>query len=129
MAPILVVDDHDDTRMLMRTRLEMDGYSVLEAENGKAALELLTAAGAPEPCIIVLDLEMPVMTGSELLAILKGDHRLAKIPVVVVSGSQTRPELVDALDHKAIVASLPKPCNLESLMDKIAAYARKHCAP
>src|SRR5688572_15412008 len=92
-APVLVVDDEDEGRELLRDALEDAGYVVVEASNGKEALTLLTTAGSPEPCLIVLDLNMPVMTGWELLAIVKGYYRLSRIPILVISGQPHREAL------------------------------------
>lgn len=84
---VLVVDDDDDSRATLAEAIRRDGYVVVQAEHGRAALEWLLASER-EPCAIVLDLAMPVMSGWELLAILKSYHRLASIPVVVYSGRE-----------------------------------------
>lgn len=126
-APILVVEDHADTRDLLRTRLEADGYFVVEAEDGKVALDYLMSEGQLEPCLIVLDLEMPVMPGWELLAIIKGYQRLAQIPVIIVSGARPPLEHVEAIAHHAIVATIPKPYQLNKLVETVRKFARKHC--
>lgn len=75
--PVLVVDDHEDTREMVATMLTDSGFDVVQAANGKEAIDLLVSAGQVEPCLIVLDLEMPVMTGWEFLAIMKSYHRLS----------------------------------------------------
>ncbi len=125
-APIFLVDDNLDTRVLLRTRLEMAGYSVVEAANGKEALELLTGGVALEPCLIMLDLEMPVMSGWEFLAIINRYSRLAEIPVLVVSGRVPLMAHVEAIAHKAIVAAIQKPFDMEKLVATVAQHARKH---
>ena len=84
MPTILVVEDDDDIRESVCDILRDEGYDVREAEHGKRALETLeTLAG--QPCLVLLDLMMPVMSGPELLQILHETHRLASLPVVVVS--------------------------------------------
>lgn len=82
---ILVVDDDASTRELLEDVLGEEGYAVDCATNGREALDWLQRA--PRPELIVLDLAMPVMDGWELHARLKSTARLAKIPVVVISGS------------------------------------------
>ena len=82
---ILIVDDNEDGRQLMKELLEESGFVVSEAGDGGAALELLTAE--LDPALVILDLEMPVMTGAELLAAMKKHEQLSRLPVVIVSGS------------------------------------------
>jgi two-component system, response regulator, stage 0 sporulation protein F len=115
-APILVVDDEPDARELLRALLESAGHPVLEANNGQEALRLLTAVDAPEPRAIVLDLNMPIMTGWEFLGILGSYHRLSRIPVLVISGELHR----EALAHSTIAHWLPKPISADGLLAKVA---------
>jgi CheY-like chemotaxis protein len=83
--PVLVVDDDDDYRALLRTDLQRRSFAVLDARDGRQALDYLRAPDSMEPCCIVLDLAMPVMTGWELLRHLEFDPRLRHIPVVVLT--------------------------------------------
>ena len=84
-APVLLVDDDAGLIDVLRDILEAAGYDVYCAGNGKEALDLLHAADPP-PGLILLDLQMPVMNGEEMLAALKQVHALAAIPVTIVSG-------------------------------------------
>lgn len=122
--PILVVDDDDDTRELVRNLLEADGYVVIEAKNGKAALDALVSKPTTEPCLILLDLEMPIMSGWEFLAIVKSYARLARIPVVIVSGTEPHAE---TLARQAVAAWIRKPCPPEQLASIVEEHAHKHC--
>ncbi|MES2526329.1 MAG: response regulator [Bdellovibrionota bacterium] len=87
--PILVVDDDPDIRDSIASALEIEGYSVLMAENGRVALDLLLSLKEGElPRCIMLDLMMPVMTGEEFLRAIDLDHKqLQIIPVVVASAN------------------------------------------
>ncbi|MFL5784741.1 MAG: response regulator [Bacteriovoracaceae bacterium] len=87
--PILVVDDDPDIRDSIASALEIEGYAVLIAENGKAALDLLLSLTENErPRCIMLDLMMPVMTGEEFLRTVQADYAdLKRIPVVVASAN------------------------------------------
>jgi CheY-like chemotaxis protein len=111
--PILVVDDHDDSRELIATFLSQEGYPVLQAANGKEALDLLLADGQEAPCLVVLDLDMPVMSGLEFLALARSLERISTIPVVVTSGSRDH---LETLRLEGVVASVPKPVNLATLL-------------
>lgn len=81
---ILLVDDNEDARDLIGAMLRHDGYQVREAENGRDALDQLDAMPQP-PCLMLLDMMMPVMTGPELLEKLGEHRRFASLPVVVLS--------------------------------------------
>ena len=80
---ILVVEDDRDIRESLQDLLEVEGYAVTTAENGRDALEQLQRMDAPS--VILLDLMMPVMSGDEFLRELRKDGALASIPVLVVS--------------------------------------------
>ena len=87
--PILVVDDDPDIRDSIASALEIEGYNVLMAENGRVALDLLLSLQLNElPRCIMLDLMMPVMTGEEFLHAIDKEHiQLKDIPVVVASAN------------------------------------------
>lgn len=85
----MVVDDDPDIRDSIAAALEIEGYSVLMAENGKIALDLLLSLDKNSlPRCIMLDLMMPVMTGEEFLKAVEKDHAsLREIPIVVASAN------------------------------------------
>ncbi|MEW5852909.1 MAG: response regulator [Myxococcota bacterium] len=85
---VLVVDDEEDIRESLRSVLELEGFQVLTAENGRAAWTTLTSA--PRPAVILLDLMMPVMNGGEFLAALRADAERQGIPVVVLTAFADR---------------------------------------
>ena len=80
-APIkvLVIDDEPPIRKLLRMGLSTQGYEILEASNGRNALELL----AQDPALIILDLGLPDIQGHELLRMIRG--RNDSVPIVVLS--------------------------------------------
>jgi two-component system, NtrC family, sensor kinase len=88
--PVLVVDDDPGVRQLLRRMLEGEGYRIVEAENGRQALERLRDVS---PAVILLDLMMPEMDGFELVATLRRHEAWRAIPVVVVTAKDlTRDE-------------------------------------
>jgi CheY-like chemotaxis protein len=111
---ILVVEDEPDIRQSLKMALEMEGYSVATAENGRVALDLLSRS-AP-PCLILIDLMMPVMNGWEMLRELRADATLASIPVVVVTAFADHPWGVDT------AALLRKPVELDQLYACVERY-------
>jgi CheY-like chemotaxis protein len=80
--PVLVVDDDTGLRQLLRRMLEPQGYAVVEAENGRAALECLREVS---PSVILLDLMMPEMDGFEFVAEFRRHEAWRTIPIVVVT--------------------------------------------
>ncbi|MDB4975350.1 MAG: cheY [Myxococcaceae bacterium] len=84
MKTILLVEDNDDVREAVAELLRDEGYDVQEAEHGGVALELL-AKMEQDPCLVLLDLMMPVMSGPEMLRVLADTNRLSRLRVVVLS--------------------------------------------
>jgi CheY-like chemotaxis protein len=118
-TPVLVVDDCQETRDGIRDLLQCRGYVVAEAADGREALELLERGVTP--CLIMLDLSMPVMGGWELLAILNSDCRLSRIPVMLLSGD---PLDQAAARRRAFAAYLRKPPRPEILLGAVRSHAR-----
>lgn len=114
---ILVVEDDADLRELLAGLLAEEGHEVRTAENGAAAFVQLYL-GAP-PDLMVLDLWMPVVTGPEVLEVLRQDPRLSSIPVIVVSGAPV-PEAV----RRDATCVLAKPFAADDLLATIALALR-----
>jgi CheY-like chemotaxis protein len=115
--PVLVVEDDADIRDAMVGILESAGYAVCAASHGADALAQLQAGN--RPCIILLDLMMPVMDGWTFGEEKEKDPSLAEIPVVVVSAvSQHDPRnaRMRAVDH------LSKPLNIDKLLATVERF-------
>jgi len=95
---------------------------VLEASNGSEALTLLLDGQIPEPCLILLDLQMPIMSGWELLTIVKRNARLAAVPVIVSSGLP--PSSPRRLRQPAVSSWIQKPYDWDRLIPLVRAHAR-----
>ncbi|MFL5347633.1 MAG: response regulator [Hyalangium sp.] len=110
---VLVVEDHNDSREMLEEFLTEEGFTVETAINGLQALERLLRL--PRPDVVLLDLMMPVMTGWDLMARVMEEPSLWGLPVIVVSGAgSTRPV------PRGIIASIPKPLDLNLLMETLA---------
>ncbi|MFQ5653433.1 MAG: PleD family two-component system response regulator [Planctomycetota bacterium] len=99
MQRILVVDDSEATRMMIRGILEGLGVEVLEAANGREALEMIDSHQIPEA--ILLDWYMPEMDGIECLRRLREDPRLADTKVIMVTSATEFDRIQQALDEGA----------------------------
>ena len=122
---VLVVEDDEDIRADLTAILRVKGFAVDEAANGKDALAQLRD-GLTQPCLIVLDLMMPVMNGWELRAAMLADPALAAIPVVVVSGKgRIAPDEEQTLAPAAV---LVKPFELTELLDVVGRFCAREQA-
>ncbi len=114
---VLVVDDEPPIRKLLRMGLAAHGYHVMEAPNGKSALEMLGEA----PDLIILDLGLPDMNGHDLLRTIRA--RNDSIPVVVLSSRGDEAGKVQALDLGAD-DYVTKPFGMDELLARIRAALR-----
>ena len=112
---ILVVDDDEGIREAMVSILQVMGYSVASAINGKDALDYLHNAATPD--LIISDLAMPIMDGRQFRREQVKEPRLAKIPVIVVSA------LSDQTDIDANEIFI-KPVEVEILLAAVDRYCR-----
>jgi len=111
---VLVVDDDPDIRDSLREVLEDEGYTVSSVANGREALDYLRSG--KRPCVILLDLMMPVMDGWQFRREQKQDATIADIPLVVITATGKRPVLIDA-DELVM-----KPLDLTRLFEAIDRY-------
>jgi len=88
MKTVLIVEDTADLRELFMEVLRQQGYRVLGAENGREALDVLSAE-VSDPCLVLLDMMMPVMDGKTFVESLHAMHRAATLPVIIVSAAVT----------------------------------------
>jgi len=115
-ACVLIADDDSSIRLLLVALLRRQGYQMLEACNGR---EALAAMRAGNPDLVVMDLVMPEMSGWDVLRERAADPSLLRIPMVVVSASNTRKVLVDVLD-KRVCAVIAKPFDLDTVLTTVA---------
>jgi CheY-like chemotaxis protein len=120
-APVLVVEDHDDTREMIATLLGLAGYTVVTAANGKQGLERLFQT---RPCLVLLDLTMPVMTGWEFRAaqLSVGDPALASVPVLLLTAMPDAERVAAELHATELIK---KPFDYDRLIESV----RRHCQP
>jgi len=108
-APVLVVEDDREQRESLCAMLDFEGFDHAEAANGQEALDYLDRSCAP--CVVLLDLDMPVMNGWVFRAQQLADERLSSIPVVVVTANNEG--LRDRFP--GVAGFLYKPLNFEKL--------------
>jgi CheY-like chemotaxis protein len=122
--PILIIDDEAEIRSLISQLLIEEGYMVAQAADGREALLYLRAAN-PLPCVILLDLMMPVMNGWDFLQVRQHDPVLAPIPIVAISAAP-RHTTAAAL---GVQETLAKPIDFDRLVALVQQYCRRAPPP
>lgn len=118
--PILLVEDDQVDAMTVRRALkELHIANRLEhEENGEAALAYLRDVTKEHPCIILLDLNMPIMNGSEFLRAVKQDSQLRRIPVVVLTTSEEQRDKVESF-NLGVAGYMKKPVDYQQFVELI----------
>ena len=114
-STILLVEDFDDTRLMMKLWLGKNGYRVIEAENGREAIEL---ADSERPDLIIMDLMMPGMDGLDATRRIREHAALRETPIVVVSAYGAEEYRAKALDA-GCTEYVPTPFEPNALGDLI----------
>ena len=118
-SKILVAEDNEDSRLLLRFFLESLGYKVIEAGNGKEAVQL---AEQETPDLILMDLNMPEMDGVTATVIIRNSPGLSDIPIIAISAyDEMRIDLFqqDRQLGDGFIKYITKPFNLYDLADHI----------
>jgi CheY-like chemotaxis protein len=108
---VLVIEDDSDIRNSLRDILQLEEMDVVLATNGQEGLDQLSVH--PDVRIVLLDMMMPIMDGSEFLRRIRSDDKWADIPVIAVSAGGLRASSIDAQ------AFMAKPFDLGALLDTI----------
>lgn len=122
MARILIVDDDDRNRKLLRVILQNKGHETLEAENGLQALNTLKSQ---TPDLILMDIRMPVMDGIEATKKIKQESALSKIPVVVLTASATKEERERIETLSIFDDYIIKPIDVDDFINKVESILRR----
>lgn len=123
---LLVVDDNKMNRDMLSRRLIREGFSVLTAENGRQAIEMV---GAHAIDLVLMDLMMPDMTGTEAIGVLRQTLSPLQLPIIMVSANTDSEEMVKAITHGAN-DYVTKPIDFPVTLAKIKSYlARRSAAP
>lgn len=118
MTKVLVADDSETILLLLRTRLEMEGYEVSTAADGQEVVEALADAGPNgQPDLILLDAMMPRMSGLDVLRTLREDG--SEIPILIVSAHR-EVETLNQAENLGANACVAKPIDFEDLLGRIA---------
>jgi CheY-like chemotaxis protein len=117
---VLIVDDHDDTREMLRTLLTMNGCRVIEAEDGQQAMSV---ADKGHPDLILLDLKMPLLDGLAVTRLIRSHPVLNEVPIVLITG-MAKPQLHREALSAGCNECLIKPFDFERLQELINLLGR-----
>ena len=112
---VLVVEDDEDTRYLMRLALEARGYRVCEAEDGEQAIAI---ACREQPNAILMDISLPVLNGLTATALIRERYELRKIPIVAVT-AHNEADLRASAEASGFTAYVTKPIDFDWLDELI----------
>jgi two-component system cell cycle response regulator DivK len=115
---ILIVEDHEDARRILRDMLETTDYELVEAENGEQALAVVARQ---RPDLILMDIQLPILDGYEATRRIKADPALRSIPIIAVtsyalSGDEAKARAAGCDDF------IPKPYSPRQLLAKVRQY-------
>jgi CheY-like chemotaxis protein len=125
---ILVCDDTASIRLLMRINLELEGFEVLEAVDGRAALDLLGRNRDRLPAAVILDAQMSPLDGWGAVAAIREDPALTHVPIVMVTASLQQQERERSV-AAGVDAFVAKPFEPQDLVDLVSKLARSGRAP
>ena len=117
---IMVVEDYDDTRILLRHGLEGMGYSVLEASNGQEAVDI---AGREHPDLILMDLDLPILDGIAATQRIRQQAQMENVPIVAVTAYPMSYTHVKAF-AKGCNEYIPKPIDMSELAELVDRYLK-----
>ena len=117
---VMIIEDDRDVRDSVREALEDHGYQTIGASQGREALELLRSSAA-KPCIILLDMMMPVMDGWAFRKAQTADPALSSIPVIVLTAHSSAS---DTAREMGAVGFLRKPVTLQELLTAVKQECR-----
>lgn len=118
MTRILVVDDDDAVRGVLKILLQRAGYEVLVASNGLLALDVVNAHKVD---FVLLDIEMPEMNGFDFCGMLRADPLLRNLPVVMMTGRPIT-GVIEKVRAVGALELMPKPFERASLLEMIKRY-------
>jgi len=121
MSVILIVEDNDKNLKLVRDVLQVKGYTTLEAGTGEDGVRI---AGEQVPDLILMDIQLPGMSGIDALKLLRANPATAKIPVIAVTASVMQQDR-NLITQAGFDSYIGKPLNLKEFLDAVRGILAK----
>lgn len=116
MSTVLIVDDDENTRLLVRTLLTHAGHRAIEAANGATGLAL---AATERPGLILLDLSMPSMSGTDFVRALRADPQTKAMTVALYTATAVSAAVRDFMEMYDIRHTIPKPAEPREFLEAV----------
>ena len=116
LGSILVIDDNEHVRQLLRDVLDMAGYQVFEAKNGEEGLKELQSKS---PALVIVDMIMPDMDGTEVIRKLRQEHERVKIIAISGGLSSRGLDVLDLAQRFGATKTIKKPFEIRSILDTV----------
>jgi CheY-like chemotaxis protein len=117
--PVLVVEDNRDMRSLLVDVIASAGFQVVTADNGLEALELLRKH---HPCVVLLDLDLPLLDGAGVVRAARGDPEFPVVPIICISGLEDARARAQSL---GIAECLRKPVSVDRVLESVLRACRR----
>ena len=118
MPKVLVVDDEELFRIMISEILSAEGFEIIVAEDGEEAIEI---ASASLPDLILMDMNMPIMTGFQAIRTLKENDKTKNTPILAVTAADTTGDYEEAY-NAGCNAYLPKPIDADRLIERVKEF-------
>lgn len=115
---VLIIEDNEQNRYMMKFLLEKSGYEVVEAQNAEEGIEL---AGSAAPALVLLDIQLPIMDGYAVAQALKGNAETAGIPIVMVTSYAMTGDREKGM-ASGCSGYIEKPIDPENFVSELAQY-------
>jgi len=121
MKPVLVIEDDEDTSTALLELMHLERIPAIGVRNGAAAIDRFHKG--MRPCVIVLDLTLPVMDGDQFLKARRVAPDLAKVPVLLITGRDVKAEDYDGMN---VAAVFRKPFDPSQIVEAVRRYSDRH---
>jgi CheY-like chemotaxis protein len=120
VKPLLLVEDNSDDAMILQRALREAGATgpLVHVPDAERAMAYLRSMVNPKPALILLDLNLPTMSGVEFLKTVKADPALTEIPIVVLSASDERGDILESFDL-SVAGYIVKPMEYANLVETV----------
>jgi len=121
---ILIIEDNEMSLTMVRYLLEVNGYTVLEARDGEAGVQMVKGC---QPDLVLMDLQLPVKSGYEAISELRADAAFSSLPIVAFTASAMDEEHERAMAH-GCTGFITKPIDIHQFVETVEGYLNRNAS-